>query len=69
MKNQSNYFRKLGTLLDPETTRSDKHTCGKPTLTSRDKKATENREPADEVKKKDPTQGILLFSYSPSQLI
>ena len=55
---QSNYSRKLGPLLDPVTTRSDKHACGKPMLTDHDKQATENREPASEMNKEDPTQGI-----------
>ena len=39
-KDQFNYSRKLGTLLDPVTTRSDKHACGKPNLTDHDKQAT-----------------------------
>ena len=43
---QSNYSRKLGTLLDTVTTRSDKHACGNPMLTDPDKQATGNREPA-----------------------
>ena len=45
---QSNYSRKLGTTLDPVTTRSDKQ-------------ATENREPANEMNKEDPRQGILVW--------
>ena len=57
-KDQLNYSRKLVTSLDPVTTRSDKHACGKPMLTDHDKQATENREPADEMNKEDPTQGI-----------
>ena len=36
-KDQSNYFRKLGTLSDPVQTRSDKHVCGKTMLTDHDK--------------------------------
>ena len=55
---QSNYSRQLGTLLDPVTTRSDKHACGKPMLTDQDKQATGNREPVNEMNKEDPTQGI-----------
>ena len=47
-KDQSNYSRKLGTLSDPVTTRSDKQ-------------ATGNREPANEMHKEDPTQGILVW--------
>ena len=43
---QFNYLKKLGTLSDPVTTRSDKHACGKPMLTDPDKQATGNREPA-----------------------
>ena len=35
-------------------------------LTDHDKQATGNREPANEMNKEDPTQGILI-SYSPSQ--
>ena len=42
---QSNYSRKLGPWSDPVTTRSDKQ-------------ATVNREPANEMNKEDPTQGI-----------
>ena len=57
-KDQSNFSRKLGTLPDPVTTRSDKHACGKPMLTDPDKQATENREPADGMDKGDPTQDI-----------
>ena len=45
-------------LLDPVATRSDKHACGKPILTDHHKQATENREPANEMNKEDPTQGI-----------
>ena len=56
-KDQSNYSRQLRTFLDPATTRSDKHECGKPMLAD-DKQATENREPANEMNKEDPTQGI-----------
>ena len=37
---------------------SDKHACGKPMLTDPDKQATGNREPANEINKEDPTQGI-----------
>ena len=48
---------KLGLSSDPLTTRSDKHACGKPMLTDHDKQATENREPANEMNKEDPTQG------------
>ena len=55
---RSNCSRKFGTLSDPVTTRSDKHACGKPMLTDHDKQATENREPANEMNKEDPTQGI-----------
>ena len=55
---QSDCFRKLGTVLDPVTTRSDKHACGKPMLTDHDKQATGDREPANETNKEDPTQGI-----------
>ena len=58
---QSNYFRKLGILLDPVTTRSDKHARGKPMLTDHDKQVTGNRGPAhkeDEMNKEDQTQGI-----------
>ena len=55
---QSNYSKKLGTLSDPVTTWSDKHACGKPMLTDHDKQATGNREPANEMNKEDPTQGI-----------
>ena len=58
---QSNYFRKLEILSDPVTTRSDKHAYGKPMLTDRDKQATGNREPANEMNKEDPTQGILVW--------
>ena len=57
-KDQLNYSRKLVTSLDPVTTRNDKHACGKPMLTDHDKEAMENREPADEMNKEDPTQGI-----------
>ena len=60
-KDQSNYSRNLGTLLDPVTTRSDKHACGKPMLTDHDKQATVNREPANKMNKEDPTQGILVW--------
>ena len=52
---------KLGTLSDPVHTRSDKHACGKPMLTDHDKQATENREPANEMNKEDPTQGSLVW--------
>ena len=55
---QSHHSRKLGPLFDPVTARSDKHACGKPMLTDHDKQATENREPANEMNKEDPTQGI-----------
>ena len=59
---QKNYFRKLGLLSDPFTTRSDKHACGKQMLTDADKQATGNRELACEIFQKmyqeDPTQGI-----------
>ena len=54
-------FRKLGPLLDPVTTRWDKHACGKPMLTDHDKQATGNLEPADETNKESPTQGILVW--------
>ena len=57
-KDQSNYFRKLGTLLDPVTTRSDKHPCGKPMMKDHDQQTTGHREPANEMNKEDPTQGI-----------
>ena len=61
---QSNYFRKLGTLSDPVTSRSDKYVCGKSMLKDPGKQATGNHEPAynfflDETEKEDPTQGIL----------
>ena len=46
---QSNYFRKLRTLSDPATTRSDKHACGIPMLRDHDKQATGNREPAYKI--------------------
>ena len=59
---QCHYFRKLGTLSDPVTTRSDKHACGKPMLIDHDKQATGNREPANEMSKEDPTQGIPVWS-------
>ena len=59
---QSYYARKLATLSDPVTTRSDKHACGKPMLTDHDKQATGNREPADETNTEDPTQGIPVWS-------
>ena len=55
---QSNFSRILGTLSDPVTTRSDKHACGKPMLTDPDKQVTGCREPANEMNKEDPTQGI-----------
>ena len=55
---QCNFSRELGTLSDPVTTRSDNHACGKPMLTDPDKQATGNREPANEMNKEDPTQGI-----------
>ena len=58
---QCNYSTKLGPLLDPVTTRSDKHACGQPMLTDHDKQATGNREPADETNKEDPTQGISVW--------
>ena len=45
-KDQSNNSRELGPLLDPVTTRRDKHACGKPMLTDHDKQAPRNREPA-----------------------
>ena len=51
----------MGTLSDPVQTRSDKHACGKLKLTDHDKQATENREPANEMNKEDPTQGILVL--------
>ena len=68
----SNYSRKLGTLSDPVTTRSDKHACGKPMLTDPDKQAAGNREPAyifltrstRRIQRK-----AFLFAYSPSQII
>ena len=41
-KNQSNYFRKLRTLSDPVTTRSDKHACGKPWTSRRDEQGRSN---------------------------
>ena len=44
------------TLLDPVTTRSDKHACGKPMLTDHNKQATKNLEPANEMNKEGPTQ-------------
>ena len=55
---QTKISRNLGTLSDPVQTRSDKHACGKPMLTDHDKQALENREPANEMNKEDPTQGI-----------
>ena len=60
-KDQSNRFRKLGTLADPVATRSDRHACANPTLTDHDKQATGNREPANEMNKEDPTKGILVW--------
>ena len=57
-KDQANYSRKLGTLSNSVTTRSDKHVCEKAMLTDPDKQATGNREPAHETNKEDPTQGI-----------
>ena len=48
----------MGLLSDPVTTRSDKHACGKPMPAVHDKQATGNREPANEMNKEDPTQGI-----------
>ena len=57
-KDLSNYSTKLGPLSDPVQTRSDKHACGKAMLTDHDKQATGNREPANEMNKEDPTQGI-----------
>ena len=57
-KDQFNCSRKWRPLLDPVTTRSDKHACGKPLLTDHDKQATENREPANEMNEEDPTKGI-----------
>ena len=60
-KDQSNYCRKSGKLSDPVQTRSDKHACGKPMLTDHGKQATRNREPANEMNKEDPTQGILVW--------
>ena len=57
-KDQSNYSRKLGTLTDPVQTRSDTYACGKPMLTDHAKQVTGNREPANEMNKEDPTQGI-----------
>ena len=60
-KDRSNHSRKLGTLADPAATRSDRHACGNPTLTDHDKQATGNREPANEMNKEDPTQGILVW--------
>ena len=51
----------MRTLSDPVQTRSDKHACGKPTLTDHDKQATGSREPANEMNKEDPTQGILVW--------
>ena len=62
---QFNYSRKLGTLSDTVTTRSDKHACGKPMLTDHDKQATGNHEPANEMNTEDPTQGILVW-FQPS---
>ena len=61
LTDQFYYSRKWGPLLDPVTTRSDKHACGKPMLTDHDKQATENREPANETNKEDPTQGMLVW--------
>ena len=58
---QFNYFRKLGPLLYPVATRSDKHACGKPMLTDHDKQTTENREPANEMNKEDPTQSTTVW--------
>ena len=58
IKDHSNYSGKLCLLSDPVQTRSDKHACGKPMLTDHGKQATRNREPANEMNKGDPTQGI-----------
>ena len=60
-KDQSNYFRKLGTSSDPVTTRSGERACGKPMLTDHDKQATGNREPADETNEEDPMQIISVW--------
>ena len=49
---------KVGLLSDPVTTRSGKHACGKPMPAVHDKQAMGNREPANEMNKDDPTQGI-----------
>ena len=57
-KGQSNYSRKFGTLSGLLSTRSDKHACGIPMLTDHDKVATANREPANDMNKWAPTQGI-----------
>ena len=62
---QFNHSRKLRTLSDTVTTRSDKHACGKPMLTDHDKQATVNHEPANEMNTEDPTQGILVW-FQPS---
>ena len=48
----------LETSSDPVTIRSAKHACRKPMQTNPDKQATGNREPANEMNKEDPTQGI-----------
>ena len=58
---QCNCSRELGTFSYPVTTRSDNHACGKPMLTDPDKQATGNREPATEMNKEDPTQGIPIW--------
>ena len=71
-KDLSSYFRKLGSLSDPVSTRSDKHACGEPMLTDHDK-ATGNREPAYKKIQTRCTRRIqrkvFLTGYSPSRLI
>ena len=57
------FLKKNGPLLNPVTTRSDKHACGKSMLTDHDKQATENREPVNEMNKEDPTQGIPVWLH------
>ena len=56
---QSNYSRKLGTLSDPATTRSDKHACVKPMLIDHEQTRWTRK-----IQRK-----AFLIGYSPSQLI
>ena len=53
-------FQKMDNIIKSSTTRSDKHSCGKPMLTDHDK-ATGRREPADETNEEDPMQGTLVW--------